>query len=165
MIPFSLPDVNERLSAILLSAKSVPENEAGTVVGKVIVQDPDVGQRHRCTVHDQVVDPASRKERLVPSHFFTVDSSLNLKTLNALNFEAEHSLDIVINCSDVVQEGSLAKSELFTIIVKGKSEVKSIFMVILMITAQEQVHSKLLLTDKMLFTSIDNSNLTTTFQQ
>ena len=94
-----MSDVNERLSAILLSAKSVPENEAGTVVGKVIVRDPDVGQRHRCTVHDQVLDPASRTERLVPSHFFTVDSSLYLKTSNALNFEAEHSMDCLLYTS------------------------------------------------------------------
>ena len=136
-----LPDVNERLSAILLNANSIRENEADAVVGQVTIQDPDLGQRHQCTVYDQVIDPASRPERLVPSHFFTVDSSLNLKTLNALNFEAEHSMDIVINCSDVVQEGSLAKSELFTIIVKGKIEVKSIFMVILSLQPQEQLRS------------------------
>ena len=136
-----MPDVNERLSAILLNAKSIPENEADTVVGKVTVQDPDVGQQHYCTVHDQVVDPASKTEQLLPSHFFKVDSSLNLRTFNALNFEAEHSVDVVINCSDVVPERSLAKSELFTVIVKGKNELESIFMVTLLITAHEQLHS------------------------
>ena len=113
--------MNEQPSAVLLNAVSISENEADTVVGQLTVLDPDAGQQHLCTVHNQVVDTVLRTERLVPSHFFAVDTSLNLKTLNGLNFEAQHSINVVINCSDVVAEGSLSKSQLFTIIVKGKS--------------------------------------------
>lgn len=86
------------------------------MVGKVTVSDPDKGQHHKCTVHDRTMDVGSSTGTL--SRFFTVDSALNLKTLHALNFEAQHSLDIMINCSDNVTD-SLFKTELFTITVKG----------------------------------------------
>lgn len=109
-------DVNEPPSEIKLSATTIHENEADAVVGKVTVSDPDVGQQHRCTVHDRIID--QRSNTGTPSQFFTVDSALNLKTLHGLNFEAEHSLDIMINCSDVVPH-RLFKTELFTIVVKG----------------------------------------------
>ena len=89
------------------------------MVGQVAVLDPDKGQNHFCTVHDLIVDAASSSEQLVSSRHFTVDNSLNLKTLNGLNFEAQHSIDIGINCSD----GSLAKTELFSITVRGKLPV------------------------------------------
>ena len=108
--------MNEPPSAVKLSVTSVPENVADTVVGQVTVSDPDIGQQHTCTVHKLIVDAASSTEQLIPSHFFTIDDALKLKTLNALNFEAQHSVDIVINCSD----GRLAKSQLFTITVQGK---------------------------------------------
>lgn len=113
---FVVLDVNEAPSDIKLSATSVHENEPDAVVGKVTVSDPDKGQHHRCTVHDRTVDMGSSTGS--PSQFFTVDSALNLKTLHGLNFEAQHSLDIVINCSDIVAD-SLSKTELFTITVKG----------------------------------------------
>ena len=86
------------------------------MVGKVTVSDPDKGQHHECTVQDRTVDVGSNTG--IPSQFFTVDSALNLKTLHGLNFEARHSLDIMINCSDNVTD-SLFKTELFTITVKG----------------------------------------------
>lgn len=86
------------------------------MVGKVTVSDPDKGQHHRCTVHDRIVDVGSSTG--TPSQFFTVDSALNLKTSHGLNFEAQHSLDIMINCSDNVTD-SFFKTELFTITVKG----------------------------------------------
>lgn len=121
----TVKDVNEQPSAVLLNAVSISENEADTVVGQLTVLDPDAGQQHLCTVHNQVVDTVLRTERLVPSHFFAVDTSLNLKTLNGLNFEAQHSINVVINCSDVVAEGSLSKSQLFTIIVKDVNEIPS----------------------------------------
>ena len=92
------------------------------MVGQVTVSDPDIGQRHSCTVHDRLVDGNSDSGRT--SQFLTVDASLNLKTLNGLNFEAQHSLDIMINCSDVVAD-SLFKTQLFTIIVKGKLAANS----------------------------------------
>lgn len=110
-------DVNEPPSAVSLSAHSVPENEADSVVGQVKVSDPDMGQQHYCTVHKSVKDVGSNTEQLLPSQFFTINAALKLKTLAALNFEAQHSLDIVINCSD----GNLTKAESFTIIVKGKT--------------------------------------------
>ena len=113
-------DVNEPPSEIQLSAASIHENEAGAIIGQVTVSDPDKGQQHRCTVHDLIVDAVSSSERLVLSQHFTVDSSLNLKTLTGLNFEAEHSMDIVINCSD----GSLSKTKLFSITVKGKKKLQ-----------------------------------------
>ena len=81
------------------------------------VSDPDKGQHHQCTVHDRTVDVGSSTG--TPSQFFALDSVLNLKTLHGLNFEAQHSLDIMINCSDNVTD-SLFKTELFTITVKGK---------------------------------------------
>lgn len=109
-------DVNEAPSEIKLSATTVRENEPDAVVGKVTVSDPDMGQQHRCTVHDRIVD--GRSSTGTPSQFFTVDGALNFKTLHGLNFEAQHSLDIMINCSDVVAD-SLFKTELFTIVVKG----------------------------------------------
>ena len=87
------------------------------MVGKVTVSDPDKGQHHQCAVHDhRTVDVGSSTG--TPSQFFIVDSALNLKTLHGLNFEAQHSLDIMINCSDNVTD-SLFKTELFTITVKG----------------------------------------------
>ena len=106
--------MNEPPSAVKLSVTSVPENVADTV-GQVTVSDPDIGQQHHCTVHKLIVDAASSTEQLIPSQFFTIDNALKLKTLNALNFEAQHSVDILINCSD----GSLAKSQIFTITVQG----------------------------------------------
>lgn len=111
-----LIDVNEPPSEIKLRATSVYENDADAVIGQVTVSDPDKEQQHYCTVHDLIVDAASSTERLVLSQHFTVDSSLNLRTLSGLNFEAQHSMDIAINCSD----GSLSKTQLFTITVKGK---------------------------------------------
>ena len=110
-------DINEAPTDIKLSATTVRENEPDTVVGKLTVSDPDNGQQHQCTVYDRVVDEYSNSTEK-PSQFFTVDSSLNLKTLRGLNFEAQHSLDIMINCSDAVAD-SLFKTELFTIVVKG----------------------------------------------
>ena len=110
-------DVNEAPSDITLSATSVYENEPDTLVGRVTVDDPDIGQRHRCTVHDRVVNGNFDSGRT--SKFFSVDASLNLKTLSGLNFEAHHSLDIWINCSDIVAD-SLFRTQLFTIFVKGK---------------------------------------------
>ena len=102
----------------MLSATSVRENEPDAMVGKVTVSDPDKGQHHQCTVHDRTVDVGSSTG--TPSQFFTVDRMLNLKTLHGLNFEAQHSLDIMINCSDNVTD-SLFKTELFTITVKGNT--------------------------------------------
>ncbi|KAL9969518.1 hypothetical protein ACROYT_G021740 [Oculina patagonica] len=115
-------DVNEAPSEIKLSATTVRENEPDAVVGKVTVSDPDMGQQHRCTVFDRIVD--GRSSTGTPSQFFTVDSALNLKTLHGLNFEAQHSLDVMLNCSDVVAD-SLFKTELFTIVVKDVNEIPS----------------------------------------
>ncbi|KAJ7382693.1 hypothetical protein OS493_033485 [Desmophyllum pertusum] len=115
-------NVNEAPSEIALSATSVRENEPDAVVGKVTVSDPDHGQHHQCTVHDFTGDVGSSTG--TPSQLFTVDASLNLKTLHGLNFEAQHSLDIVINCSDVVAN-SLFKTQLFTILVKDVNEIPS----------------------------------------
>ena len=121
MVLIIVLDVNEAPSEIALSATSVRENEPDAVVGKVTVSDPDHGQHHQCTVHDFTGDVGSSTG--TPSQFFTVDASLNLKTLHGLNFEAQHSLDIVMNCSDVVAN-SLFKTQLFTILVKGNKLLK-----------------------------------------
>ena len=99
-----------------MSAASVDENAADIVVGQVSVSDPDEGQSHYCTVHELVVDSVTSTERLVSSEFFTVDNALKLRTLKGLNFEAQRSIDIVVNCSD----GRLSKSNLFSVAVNGK---------------------------------------------
>ncbi|KAJ7391373.1 hypothetical protein OS493_018416 [Desmophyllum pertusum] len=115
-------DANEAPTEITLSATTVFENVPDVVVGKVTVSDPDNGHHHQCTVHDFTADVGSSTG--TPSQFFIVDASLNLKTLHGLNFEAQHSLDIVINCSDVVAN-SLFKTQLFTILVKDVNEIPS----------------------------------------
>lgn len=99
-----------------MSAASVDENAADTVVGQVTVSDPDKGQSHYCTVHELIVDSVTSTEKLVASEFFTVDNALKLRTLKGLNFEVQRSIDIVVNCSD----GLLSKSDLFSVTVNGK---------------------------------------------
>ena len=116
-----LVDVNERPSQVTLDGNTVKENEVGGFVGKVTVSDPDIGQNHKCDVYDLVVDSATSTESLKGSRFFTVDDSFNLTTYNSLNFEEAHTVDIIINCSDVVSppQRRLFKTTLFTITVKG----------------------------------------------
>ena len=99
-----------------MSAASVDENAADTVVGQVAVSDPDKGQSHYCTVHELIVDSVTSTEKLAASEFFTVDNALKLRTLKDLNFEVQRSIDIVVNCSD----GLLSKSDLFSVTVNGK---------------------------------------------
>ena len=99
-----------------MSAASVDENAADTVVGQVTVLDPDKGQSHYCTVHVLIVDSVTSTEKLVASEFFAVDNALKLRTLKGLNFEVQRSFDIVVNCSD----GRLSKSDLFSVAVNGK---------------------------------------------
>ena len=118
-------DVNEAPSQISLSSTIVNENAVAVSVARVTVSDPDIGQVHQCEVYDLIFDSASSTESLLPSSFFLVDSSFNLTTYKALNFEAAHTVDIVINCSDVVDgsQQSLFKTALFTITVKGKGSI------------------------------------------
>eukprot|EP00949_MAST-11_sp_MAST-11-sp1_P000759 g759.t1 len=88
-------NVNEAPTAVSLSGTgSVPENSApGAVVGKLLVQDPDDGDKHTCTLRNH-------------QDSFTLDS-LTLSVAGALDYEDEASSPIRSLNFDCVDEGGL----------------------------------------------------------
>ena len=95
VLPFVLfQDVNEAPTSLTLSKLEIRENKNDTVVGILEISDPDVGQRHSCTILD--VDTP-----------FYIDSSTNsptLKTVRPLDFESSRVQYVNINCEDIVPD-------------------------------------------------------------
>jgi hypothetical protein len=84
--------VNEAPTRLTLSKLEIRENRNDTLVGILEITDPDVGQRHRCTILD--VDTP-----------FYINSSTNpptLKTARPLDFESSRVEYVDINCEDIV---------------------------------------------------------------
>ena len=89
-------DVNERPTDIMLSSTSVQENSPrGTLVGKILVEDPDdkgprgPWQKHLCTILNQANLP------------FVVNSTVNsLVVGGAFNYEKEKAYDVYLRCQD-----------------------------------------------------------------
>jgi hypothetical protein len=84
--------VNEAPTRLTLSKSEIRENRNDTLVGILEITDPDVGQRHRCTI-------------LNADTPFYIDSSTNsttLKTVRPLDFESSRVEDVDIKCEDIV---------------------------------------------------------------
>ena len=94
------------------------ENQPDTIVGQVSVTDPDIGQKHNCTV----CDSRAGVPDCPPSQLFAVDSSLRLKTLDSLDFELVPNHAVLVRCSDVVSspQTSLFIEQSFLVTVIGK---------------------------------------------
>ena len=97
--------VNAAPTAILLSATRVLENAVGAVIGKLTVNDPNVGDTHTFKVSD--------------SRFEVVAGQLKLKTGVSLNYEAASSVNVTVTATD---SGGLSKSQVFTIGVTNVNE-------------------------------------------
>lgn len=89
-------DVNERPTDIMLSSASIQENSPpGTLVGKILVMDPDdkgprgPWQNHFCTILNQANVP------------FVVNRTANsLVVARAFNYEKEKAYDVNLRCQD-----------------------------------------------------------------
>ncbi|CAB4023992.1 protocadherin Fat 4-like, partial [Paramuricea clavata] len=93
-INLPVEDVNEAPTSLTLSKLEIRENKNDTVVGILEISDPDVGQRHSCTILD--VD--------TPFYIDTSTNSLTLKTVRPLDFESSRVQYVNINCEDIVPD-------------------------------------------------------------
>lgn len=123
-------DKNEPITDIQVSNLTVPENQPNAMIGIITVIDPDIGQSHVCSVCDVTQGGSC----LNPSQYFMINAALELKTKKALNFEAKHVHDVVIDCSDVVTAPlkALSKKSSFRIVVEGKFFVMMLIMMVMM---------------------------------
>eukprot|EP00794_Sanderia_malayensis_P000604 gene604-1265_t len=84
-------DVNEPPTDIEITLQPVMENIVGAKVGNITVKDPDVSQRHVCSI---VVNNTL-------SSVFTVNSAtMEVVTLKGLNFEIARRHSVIIRCID-----------------------------------------------------------------
>jgi hypothetical protein len=93
--------VNEAPTDLTLSKLEIRENRNDTLVGILEITDPDVGQRHNCTILDADTP-------------FYIDSSTNpptLKTVRPLDFESSRVEYVDINCEDIVLDQARHSTE------------------------------------------------------
>lgn len=96
---------NQAPTDIALSASSVDENAAGGVIGILSTTDPDPNGTHSYTVDD--------------ARFEVVGDQLQLKAGEALNFETEGSVGLIVTSTD---QGSLSTQKAFTVTVGDVNE-------------------------------------------
>ncbi|MEP0909480.1 cadherin domain-containing protein [Leptolyngbya sp. GB1-A1] len=107
--PFTITvtNVNEAPSAINLENKSVAENSAGAIVGKLTATDPDKD--------DTLTLKLSGDDR------FEIDNQGNLKLKNGLSLNSEDSAPIQVTVTATDSKG-LTRSETFTLEVANVNE-------------------------------------------
>ncbi|XP_031570149.1 cadherin EGF LAG seven-pass G-type receptor 1-like isoform X2 [Actinia tenebrosa] len=115
-------DMNEPITDIKVSNLTVHENQANAMIGVITVIDPDISQSHVCTVCDVIPGGSCNS-----SQYFMINAALELKTKKALNFEAKHVHEIVINCIDIVTAPmkAMSKEQSFRIVVHDINEEPS----------------------------------------
>ena len=94
--------MNERPTELTLSKFEIRENQNDTLVGILEIADPDVGQRHNCTILDNET-------------MFCIDDSTNpptLKTAHPLDFELSRMEYVNIQCVDIVLDRSQKQFEI-----------------------------------------------------
>ncbi|MEM6311385.1 MAG: hypothetical protein AAF754_15195, partial [Pseudomonadota bacterium] len=94
----TVADVNEVASDIQMKGSKIAENDAGAVVGKISVVDPDAGDAHTFEVSDD--------------RFEVVDGELKLKDGIALDHEEAAALKVEVTATDA---GGLSYSETFKV--------------------------------------------------
>lgn len=109
----NITDVNEPATNISLNGNSVPENVVDSDVGDISVSgDPDIGQKHNCSVIPDVSSEAAHQED--PSKDFYIkrvpegDGFRNvLATKRPLDYEAisSHSFEVNLRCCDMPTDG------------------------------------------------------------
>ncbi|TWV82414.1 Ig-like domain-containing protein [Moraxella sp. VT-16-12] len=97
--PAPQPTPNQAPTDIALSATTLPENQAGAIVGKLTTTDPDQGDKHTYTVSDQR---------------FEVDAqgNLKLKAGETVDFAQEPNIKLNITTTD---QGGASYQETFTL--------------------------------------------------
>ncbi len=108
----TVTNINESPTNIALSAVSVAENQAiGTTVGTFSTTDVDAGSTFTYTLVSGTGDSDNSS--------FTIDSSGNLKTAAAFDFEAKSSYSIRVRSTD---QGGLTTEKVFTVSVADVNE-------------------------------------------
>ena len=88
---------------------TVPENLPGVVIGDLTVTDPDAGDSHTFAVSD--------------NRFEVVDGQLKLKDGVSLDYEAGHSVDVIVTATD---SGGMAVQQSFAIAVANLNEAPGV---------------------------------------
>jgi hypothetical protein len=82
----AIADVNEAQSGLTWAGSTVAENAAGALAGTLWVADPDSDDQQTFTVSD--------------GRFEVVNDQLKLKSGASLDYESEHSVDVVVTAID-----------------------------------------------------------------
>ncbi|XP_028415344.1 protocadherin-23-like isoform X2 [Dendronephthya gigantea] len=91
-ITVPVADVNEPPTDIILKNLEIRENLNDTLVGILEISDPDLGQRHNCTIMSE-------------GAMFYINNDVSppaLKTAHPLNFETSRDESVYIKCDDIV---------------------------------------------------------------
>jgi len=104
----SVTNVNEAQTDMTLAAKSIKENAAGAVIGKLTVADPDAGDKQSFTVSD--------------ARFEVVNNQLKLKSGVSLDFEQGSSVNVDVTATD---KGGNQITKTFTVNVTDVNEAQT----------------------------------------
>ncbi|XP_052767838.1 protocadherin Fat 4-like [Mya arenaria] len=113
VIHLKIEDTNDPPTEIQLTQNIIVENSPeGTVIGTLVITDPDIGQDHICEIINLIDVP-----------FKIVDSKTLALSSQTVDFERQNTYNVMIMCSDVAENSTrLHVSKSFTINVQNVNE-------------------------------------------